>query len=278
MSEPRPVVARRKRNGRSKAWIPRQHGAWAMLVVPILIGVIRSRGDLAQVPLAAFWFFGYFAFNAFGVWSASRRRPVHLPPLITYGALASVFGVVTLWWRPDLAVYLPLFAPLVAVALWCSWTRRERWIVNDVATIVAAVLFGYVVYIAGYSPGGTIAHGRIVMAAITVAAGAYFVGTALYVKTIIRERNSRGYRLASIGYHAAWTLVWAAAVAVYVLPAQPIRVPGLTLHAAVALTLFFTILTARAWLLAGRRLRPRDVGIGEIVASAALLVIAVRIW
>ena len=258
--------------------MPNQHGAWAMLVVPILIGVIRSHGDAVQIPLALFWFFGYFAFNAFGVWVVSRRRPLNLPPMLVYGAAAAVFGVATLVWRPDLARFLPWFVPLVAIAGWCSWTRRERSMLNDVVTITAACLFGYVVYMAGYSPGGTIAHGRVTMAAITVAATAYFVGTALYVKTIIRERDSREYRIASIVYHAVWTVLAAVPAALILLPATPVRVPGATLHASVALTVFFAVLTARAWILAGRKLRPRDVGFGEIAASTALLVIAVRIW
>lgn len=268
--------ARPKR--RSKAWVPRQHGAWTMLAVPTLIGVIRSQGDAVQVPLILFWLFGYFAFNAFGVWAASRRKPLHLRPLLVYTATATVFGLVTLALRPDLLRFVPMFLPLVAIAGWASWTRRERSLLNDIATIVAACLFGYVVYMAGYSPEGTIASGRSIMAAITVAAAAYFVGTAFYVKTIIRERTSAGYRLASIGYHAAWTAVWIVIAALLVVPQTPIRVPGITLHAAVALAVFFVALTVRAWVLAGRKLRPRDIGIGEIVASTILLVIAVRIW
>ena len=263
---------------RSKAWIPRQHGALAMLAVPTLVGVIRSRGDADQVPLVLFWLFGYFAFNAFGVWAASRRKPLNLPPLLVYSALSAVFGVVTLAVRPDLLRFAPMFLPLIAIAGWAAWTRRERSMLNDVATIVAACLFGYVVYMAGYSPGGTIAHGRAVMAAITVAMAAYFVGTAFYVKTIIRERTSRGYKIASVAYHAIWSVIWAVVAAFIVLPAQPIVAPGMRLRAVLALTLFFVALTARAWVFAGRKLRPRDVGIGEIVASAILLVIAVRIW
>lgn len=263
---------------RSKAWIPRQHGAWAMLAVPIIIGVIRSRGDAVQVPLVFFWLFGYFAFNAFGVWVASRRKPLNLPPLLVYTALATVFGVITLIARPDLLRFVPFFFPLVAVAGWCSWTRRERSMLNDVVTIVAASMFGYVVFMAGYSPGGTITRNHYVMGAIIVACAAYFVGTALYVKTIIRERTSVGYKWASVGYHVFWTLVWAVIAALIVVPEQAIRVPGVSLRAAAALTVFFAILTVRAWLLAGRKLRPRDIGIGEIVASTALLVIAVRIW
>lgn len=249
-----------------------------MLAVPILAGVVRSRGGPAQVPLVGFWIAAYFAFNAFGVWVAARRRRRDLPPLLVYGAVATTLGVVTVVLRPDLLRMLPWFVPLIAVSLWCTWTRRERSMPAGVATIAAASLFGYVVYLAGYSPDGTIEAGRTRMLAVVVACAAYFVGTALYVKTIIRERNSVRYRRLSIGYHLIWTLIWAVAALGVILPGDPLRIPGTGGYASVAMTVFFAVLTVRACLLAGRRLRPRDVGIGEIAASTVLLVIVTLIW
>lgn len=82
---------------------------------------------------------------------------------------------------------------------------------------------------------------------------AYFMGTVLYVKTMIRERGSIGYRRASVGYHPM----------VFVLATwwHPL------------LGVFFGLALARAWLLPGRALRPVHVGIVEIALSAALLVI-----
>lgn len=267
-----------RRPRRSKAWIPRQHGAWAMLTVPVLVGLSRSGPDLVHLPLVAFWFAAYFTYNALGVWFASRRKPLNLPPLVTYAALATVLGVIVLVMRPDLLSLVPWFVPLVAIALWCTVTRRERWLLNDVVTIVAACLFGYVVYIAGYSPGGTIDLSRLRMLVATVIMAGYFVGTALYVKTIIRERNSRGYKVASVVYHALWTLAFAGASLFIALHAPPAHLQGMPLRVAFACAVFFAVLAVRAWVLAGRRIRPMVVGLGEIAASAVLFGILVVVW
>ncbi|MFO8076742.1 MAG: hypothetical protein R6T85_11565 [Egibacteraceae bacterium] len=95
---------------------------------------------------------------------------------------------------------------------------------------------------------------------------AYFLGTVLYVKTMIRERGRRGYVIASVAYHAAGTL-----------GASVLAARGLQ---GWALTALWALLTLRA--LAGpalnarrrRALRPAVVGAGEIVASLALTVLA----
>ena len=90
----------------------------------------------------------------------------------------------------------------------------------------------------------------------------YFFGTSLAVKTVIRERTNRAFHRASIGYHAAVTLAWIV-VAVLKLAGSG-WVPW-------AMVGFFAVMTIRAWVIAGRRLRPRSVGLGELAASAALL-------
>ncbi|SNY54935.1 hypothetical protein [Paractinoplanes atraurantiacus] len=83
----------------------------------------------------------------------------------------------------------------------------------------------------------------------------YLTGTILYVKTMIRERDSESYRAASIIYHA---VALAAVVTQGVIPAA-----------------VFALLLLRAWLLPGRGLVPQQVGLLEIAASILVLVAAV---
>ena len=66
---------------RAPGWIPNQHGAWAMLATPLLVGILASRPTWAHLPLTAFWFLGYFAFFAAGLWlkAAPARRARYLP-------------------------------------------------------------------------------------------------------------------------------------------------------------------------------------------------------
>ena len=79
----RPTTSRRRprRSAAARGWLPNQHGAWAMLIVPFIVGVVlRSRagepGGAWLIPLAAAEFAAYFAFNALGLWlhAAPARR------------------------------------------------------------------------------------------------------------------------------------------------------------------------------------------------------------
>ena len=90
---------------------------------------------------------------------------------------------------------------------------------------------------------------------------AYLFGTVLYVKTMIRERGVRSYVVASVAYHAAVTAA-AGVVAVVHDPSWWWA------------TAFLVAATVRAATLPGRPLSPRAVGIGEIVATVLLLVVA----
>lgn len=238
-----------------------------MLLVPFLAGVIRSQGHWIQVPLLAFWLSGYLAFHAAALWVKARFKPRYRTPVLVYGALSAILGLLVAVLRPDLLWWAPAFLVAMTISLGYSWRRRERAMANDVVTILAACLFGLVTYQAGYSPGGTILVGWRAMGAIAALMFAYFVGTALYVKTMIRQRGRRAWALASVGYHAAVTL---ALGALLLLPALP---PGIPHRPVLASTALFGVLTVRAQVMAGRAVRPLGVGLGEIVACLALLAI-----
>ena len=82
----------RKRN---PGWVPNQHGAWAMLVVPFAMGAFLRVRDgepwFFLVPLFACWMLGYFAFNAASGWlkAPAKRRHQWVKPLGVYGALSA---------------------------------------------------------------------------------------------------------------------------------------------------------------------------------------------
>ena len=264
-------MSRKAATRRPAGWVPQQHGAWAMLLVPFVAGVLRSHGAWIQLPLLGFWLLAYLAFQAAGLWVKSRFKRRYRAPVLAYGAGTVAVGVPIAVWRPDLLWWAPAFAACLAVSLSYSWRRHERALANDVVTIVAAGVFGLVTYQAGYSPGGTILAGWRGMVVIVAVLVAYFVGTALYVKTIIRERDSRGYRIASVAYHAAVTLVLALVVALPTLP------PGVPHRPMTAFAACFAALTVRAWALGGRAVRPLYVGLGELGVCAVLLAI-VAVW
>lgn len=232
-----------------------------MLTLPFLVGAIRSSGSWAQIPLFVFWISGYLAFFAAGTWLRSRRQTRYVRPVQVYVLVAAVMGLVVVAVRPALTAWIPAFAPLAAVSLFYSSRRADRSVANDFVTILAACLFGLVTYQAGDSFSGWGTDAGRQMLAFFVVLVAYFFGTVLYVKTLLRERNSRGFRHASIVYHAVWALMWAGCAVVS-------GDGWWWLVAAV-----FVALTIRAAILAGRAVRPMHVGLGEIGACVVLLAV-----
>jgi hypothetical protein len=194
--------------------MPNQHGAWAMLIVPFAVGALDEGLRWRHLPLLFAWLVGYFAFFAAGLWLRSRGKRRYWPPVRTYGILTVVLALVVIRVEPDVLHWAVLFLPLLAFSLRCSWRRADRSLLNDGVTVLAACLMTVVASGFGerpeepglpaleglaWLPGA--GQGRPwVLAGLLLA---YFAGTVLYVKTMIRDRGDLGrYRL-SVIYHVA---------------------------------------------------------------------------
>lgn len=247
---------------RSPGWVPDQHGAWFMVTVPAITGVVLAPSWTA-VPLLLTWWLGYFTFFAAGVWIRSRFRDRNRPPVLVYGGLAAVAGLVSLAvdWR--LLIWVPAFAPLVAVAVYEAWRRRPRSLASGVSTVIAACL---ILPVAAWAGGGLDSRAWAAFGVYLV----FFTGTIPYVKTLIRERGSRPWFIGSVAYHVA--AVIAAAIAVRVTDGDPVH----PLAIAVAV-----VLLARAILMpvtGARRARPwAPKTVGLLDAAITVLVVAVAL-
>ncbi len=219
-----------------------------MLASPFVVGVAASSPRWVHLPLLVLWFVGYFAFFATGLWLKSGRRARYFPPVRAYTLASVPFALLVVVMRPDLVRWVPMFAPLLLAGLWLAARRQDRSLASGLATIIAACLMTVVVYDAGDGSDWSRAW------TLTAVLAAYFVGTLLYVKTMIRERGSRAYYWLSVGYHAAatvavaWVSWWLVAL--------------------------FGLLLLRAVVLPGRGLTPKQVGVPEILANVAVVVTA----
>ena len=239
-----------------------------MLALPFIAGAVRGATDGAfrpvLLPLFALWFVGYFAYFVAGLWLKSRRRPRYVPALLTYGSVSAVLGIVVLLLDWRLVAWAPVFAPFLGVGLWSSARRHERTVLSGGVMVAAATVMSLVAYTAcrtGGSVWESLAGARAPIVALAALLLAYFFGTVLYVKSMIRERGVPAYARASIAYHAVATAAF---------------VPMALLHHptwwwAVA---FLAAMTVRAWAVSGRALTPKALGFGEVAASVVLGVIA----
>ncbi len=233
---------------RGPGWVPNQHGAWAMLASPLLVGVLAGGPAWVHLPLTAFWFAGYLAFFATGLWLRSGRRAKGWPPVRAYVPIATALGVVVAVSQPELLRFAPGFALPLGVGLWASAHRRDRDLLVGLATVVGSSLMTVVAYAAG--PGSDLARAWL----LALVQLLYFAGTVFYVKSAIRERGNRGFLGTSVAFHAVATLT--------------------VLALSWWLAGLFALLTARAGVVPPRAPSPRSLGLGEVAATVAVAVVS----
>jgi hypothetical protein len=228
-----------------------------MLVLPVVVGAVSAGLVPGHALLLAAWLSGYLAYFAAGLWFRSRRRARYWPPVRAYTLVALVLGLALVATRPTLLSWGLAFGPLLAVSLHASWLRMDRSMLNDTVTVVAACLMPVVAAgVAGAGPHGWpgAADGRAWWLSTVLLA--YFYGTVLYVKSMIRDRDDPRRYAQSVAYHVG------------------LAVLGLAFSWAVGtgLTVLLVVLALRAWLVPRRwpRATPRAIGVGEIVACVAL--------
>lgn len=241
---PADPASQRRSAPRRRQFIPPQHGAWAMLVVPYVAALVVAGTTWVDLPLMGAWLTGYllsyYAFQAI----KSRRPRRYRDQLVLYAALTLPLAAVVVWARPAVLWYAPAYAALLSINAWYAWRRRERALPNDLAAVVQSCLMVFLVATVAETGAGA-------MIGVFAACAFYFTGTAFYVKTMIRERHNPSYLRWSVGYHLAAL--------------------GLSVWLGPALIGFFAWVLIRSWALPRRRLTPKHVGLIEIGNCLLLL-------
>ncbi len=239
-------------------WFPHQHGAWAMLAVPLLLGVAASRPDPWQFVLALAAVAGYLASATAQAWLRSRRRTTYIPSLLVYGGVFAILGIVIAVSHPAVLATAVIVVPAAAIALSGAKPGTKRDVVNSLAQAASALAL---------VPAAALLAAPLKAAAVLPAlavATAYLVGVVLVVRSVIRERDNTRFAVASVAWHAVATVLAA------VLLPLPWALVGLALTArACALPI---VRRRRAG--SGRPLRPVHVGIVEIAATVVIVLVA----
>ena len=225
-----------------------------MLALPFLLGVVlrvQQAGFAWYLPaLALTWVIGYFTFFAASLWLKSGRKPRYRPAVLVYGAVTAAAGVVCVLASPPILGWLTVFAPLLGVGLWFAARRDERSVASGAATVSAAGLMVLVVRHPDLRAVGLDAAAGV--AAVCIG---YFFGTVLYVKTLIRERGSRAWLAASVGYHG----VVAAVAAVLAAGGRG----SWWVLGFLAVSAVRAVAVPMIWPMRGRRISPKAVGLVE---------------
>jgi hypothetical protein len=242
----------------ARRWLPRQHGAWAMLLVPLLLGVAASRPDAWQLVLAGAAACGYLLSATLQSWARARRSSAHVLPLVTYGLALAVLGLLLVASFPTLLLSLVVIVPTSVIVVGGARPGTRRDLANSLAQAAQAL----VLVPAAALVSGLFAPVRVVP--YTAVAAVYLLGTVLVVRSVLRERGNDAFWKLSVGFHAT-----AVVLAALVLPwPYAVLAAGLTVRAA-ALPML-----QRRWAGGQHPLRPIHVGVVEIGASVVVVVVA----
>lgn len=238
--------------GERVRWAPKQFGAWAILAVPLLLGAAASSPSPLHLVLAVTTACAYLASVAALEWTRSRR-PAQLRPVAAFGAGVLVTGLPLLALEPRLALVAAYVVAAAGVTLVASLAGHPKSVVVSLVEIAQALaLVPAAALVSEASTGPAVA-------AATLAAGLYLVGSVLMVRSLIRERGNRLFLAVSLAYHAlAVVVAWLLLPLPYVILAA-----ALLARAAVLPAIQLGRPTAR--------LRPIHIGIVEILASLALV-------
>lgn len=235
------------------AYIPNQHGAWAMLLVPFVLGVAAAGPVWLHAPLFLFWLSAYLFSFAFLQGVRTKRWDRTVRPMLLYGSVLAAASLLLVIMKPSLLLWAPVFVPLFLVNIGYARRNRERAFANDLAAVVQFHLIIFIALAVADSGNWTMARTLFALSLL------YFTGTIFYVKTVIREKNNPRYYAMSVLYHAMLPVV-----------------AGAVFRTWEAAAVFLLMFVRAAWVpRAG--LQVKTVGVLEM-ALAVLFVAATLLW
>ncbi|HEX5018465.1 MAG TPA: YwiC-like family protein, partial [Actinomycetes bacterium] len=247
---------------------PPQHGAWAFLGLPLVLGAIVAPFDPLFGVLAVAWVAAYpLSYAAFGLVRA--RRPQRFRrPFAVWLAVVLPAALVLLVARPWLVwVGLGYLLPF-AVNLRYAQRNDERALENDLVfvvecALVVPVMWAVAVGDQSWTPP-SLADVPTDVWVMTIVCALVLIGSTLHVKSLIRERRDARYATASRAFAVACVVASMGLALWWELPA------GLWL------VLPFLALAVRAFVVGRKPLRPGVLGVIELacfllVAACAAL-------
>ncbi len=175
--------------------LPHEHGAWMMWLAPLAVGLAGTPWHPSKPLLAGAVLFAYLAsYCLLQALRHPREAAYWLRWAFGYGLAGMAFGVPVLWMRPLLLAVGGVALLGFAVNAWFAHHRSERHLFNDLVAMAGlnlAAVAGYVSGTGRWDAGAWELWGLNLL---------YFFGTALHVKSVIRERNNRWMKWAAVVY------------------------------------------------------------------------------
>ncbi|BFH62707.1 YwiC-like family protein [Paenibacillus azoreducens] len=234
--------------------IPREHGGWAMVVLPYVIGMMAVKPVLLHLPLFLAWLFLYLSsYPLLQSLKKTAKRKTWLSWGIGYAVFAFVCLVPVLLVKPWLLGFAPVLILLILINSWHVLQKKERALLNDVCAILLFCTGGAAAYMLG--GGGFDAR----LAGVILFNFLYFMSTVFFVKSVFRERKNTRWTVYAKMVH----------MMIFILPL-------LCGYPWMCVPFFYPF--AKTFLYAGKSLKPMRVGIMEIIGSVQFLLLTLMLF
>ncbi|MCM3706895.1 MULTISPECIES: YwiC-like family protein [Cytobacillus] len=185
-----------------KLFMPKQHGAWAMLILPFWLGAAASDIIWSHIPFFLGWILLYLATYPGLLLFKRKRMALYFKWTAIYLIPAILFLLVPLLERPSIIIFGLLMLPFFIINAFYSSKNRDRALGNDFSAICAFSIAGLA---SSYLP-----HGEISPMSWTVftASILFFAGSTFYVKSMIREKKNASFKWVSWIFHTVVPILW----------------------------------------------------------------------
>jgi YwiC-like protein len=185
-----------------KLFIPKQHGAWAMLIIPFWLGAAATEIVWQHIPFFLGWLLLYLATYPMLFLFKKKNIPFYRKWTIIYLVPALAFLMVPLFTMPTIVYFGLAMLPFFAVNTYYSRKKNDRALMNDLSAIINFSIAGLA---CSYLSSGnlTLEAWLVFFSSIL-----FFVGSTFYVKTMVREKKNIRYKYISWVYHAVVLVLW----------------------------------------------------------------------
>ncbi len=178
-----------------KPLLPKQHGAWAMLIIPYWLGVAASEFMWQHIPFFIGWTLMYLGTYPFLLIFKGKKISFYRKWTFIYMIPGLLLLLIPLITRPSIIWFGLLMLPLFSLNIYFSRTNNDRALLND---FLAIFIFSITGLASSFLAKGSLDGLDIKVFILNIL---FFVGSTFYVKTMIREKNNKVYKWISFSYH-----------------------------------------------------------------------------
>ncbi|KXG43873.1 YwiC-like family protein [Tepidibacillus decaturensis] len=172
-----------------KLILPKEHGAWAMWIAPYIIGFLVTDFHWFHILLFISIFFAYISISPFlqGIKRPSDRKE-WWKLSFTYLAISFLLSIPFLIWFPKLLSIILMIIPFFLINLYFAKQKKERALFNDFSAMVSLTSTLLASYYIGSHQIDERAYYLWLLNLL------FFFGTALFVKTLYREKENKRFK------------------------------------------------------------------------------------